>query len=171
MGGLAQASPIEQRPPLRSCHITIGTSQTPEINQCQTLLGINNGGANNISVRNKLITKHEVGYTFYVNFETVLLLGVIIMSANCRRYKDNCNGHCDSTLFNGKKLTRIRSSRAGRNHAVMEQFVVKSVRPTRWFIFIDRHGRIVSKVGVVQHLEHLISTHGEERRSHASYIL
>lgn len=37
VGGLLQASPIEQRPPFKSCHITIGISHTPVTKEHNTI--------------------------------------------------------------------------------------------------------------------------------------
>lgn len=53
----------------------------------------------------------------------------------------------------------VRSGWTRWNHTVVEQFVVQGVGPAWWFVFIDGHGRVVGEVGVVQHLEHLISSH------------
>lgn len=55
-------------------------------------------------------------------------------------------------------FTWIRSSWTRWNHAVVEEFIIQSVRPAGWSIFINRHRRVVGEVGVIQHFKHLVST-------------
>mgnify|MGYP004601283107 CR=1 FL=1 len=42
----------------------------------------------------------------------------------------------------------IRSRRTGRNHTVVEQFIVQGIRPTWWSILVNRHRGVVRKVRV-----------------------
>lgn len=65
---------------------------------------------------------------------------------------------------------RIGTGRARRNHAVVEYLVVKRVGPGGWSVFVDRHGRVVGEVWVVQHFVHFVSAHRQERSTHASNI-
>lgn len=48
----------------------------------------------------------------------------------------------------------------------MEQFVVESVGPAGRLVLVDGHGRVICEVGVVQHLEHLVSTNLKNKRMH-----
>lgn len=53
--------------------------------------------------------------------------------------------------------TWIGSRGTGWYHAVMEEFVIQCVRPTRGSVLIDRHGGIVREVCVPEHFEHIVS--------------
>lgn len=52
----------------------------------------------------------------------------------------------------------IGSRGTGWYHAVVEELVIQCVRPTGRSILINWHGRIVCKVCVPQHLEHIVSS-------------
>lgn len=54
--------------------------------------------------------------------------------------------------------SRIGSRGTGWYHAVVEELVVQCVRPTRWAVLINGHGRIVRKVCVPEHFEHVVSS-------------
>lgn len=102
---------MEQRPPFRSCHITMGTSQTPK-----------------------------------------KLNEIIILGCNL-----NILGVWDAINLT-LNLTGVRLGGARRNHAVVEELVIQGVGEAGRSVFVDGHGRIVSEVRVVQHLEHFISS-------------
>lgn len=67
--------------------------------------------------------------------------------------------------------TWIALGRARRDHAVVEDLVVQGVRPAGRSVLVDGHGRVIGKVGVVEHLEHLVATDGEEGSAHSADIL
>jgi hypothetical protein len=54
-------------------------------------------------------------------------------------------------------ITWVRFFRAWRNHAVVSNFVVKSEWEGRRIVFVDWHGRVVGEVGLVHHLEHVVT--------------
>lgn len=53
--------------------------------------------------------------------------------------------------------SRIGSRGTGWYHAVVEELVIQRVRPARRSVLINGHGRIVRKVRVPEHLEHIVS--------------
>uniref|UniRef100_A0A8D8ACU8 (northern house mosquito) hypothetical protein n=1 Tax=Culex pipiens TaxID=7175 RepID=A0A8D8ACU8_CULPI len=67
--------------------------------------------------------------------------------------------------------TWITLGRAGRNHTVVEDLVVQRVRPAWRTVLVHRHGRVVREVEVVQHLEHLVASDGQERSAHSTHVV
>lgn len=66
--------------------------------------------------------------------------------------------------------TRVAACRARRYHTVVEDFIVKGVRPRWWAILVDRQRWVVGKVGIVEHLVHFIAADWEEWCAHAAHI-
>lgn len=53
----------------------------------------------------------------------------------------------------------------------MSDVVVQGVRVERGVVVEDGHGRVVREVGLVQHLEHVVAAHLEERGPHPANVL
>lgn len=53
----------------------------------------------------------------------------------------------------------------------MSDIVVQGVRVERGVVVEDGHGRVVREVGLVQHLEHVVAAHLQERGPHPANVL
>lgn len=68
-------------------------------------------------------------------------------------------------------LTGVRLGGARRNHAVVEKLVVQSVGEAGRFVLVNRHGRIIGEVGIVQHLEHFVASNLSILQKNQQFII
>ena len=61
-------------------------------------------------------------------------------------------------MATGRALTWVRLFRTGWDHAVVGDLVVEGEGERRRVVLVDGHRRVVGKVGVVRHLEHVVAT-------------